>query len=181
LVSFDRNRYSVNAMAVGKTATVRAYADRIMVVRNDTVIGVHRRHLGRDKVIYDPWHYLAVLEQKPGALRNGVPFRRWDLPESMSKVRTMLEGRSGGDREFVGILSVVGQYGLEPVAIACAQAISNKTVSRDVILSILSRMHDEPQPEPIEPSAKLPSLKLNPVVDCSRYDRLLSGGVYGAA
>ena len=181
LISFDRNRYSVNAMAVGKTVTVRAYADRIMVVRNDTVIGVHRRHLGRDKVIYDPWHYLAVLTRKPGALRNGAPFRRWDLPESISKVRTMLEGRSGGDREFVGILSVVGQYGLEPVTIACAQAISDKTVSRDVILSILSRMHDEPQPEPIELSAKLPSLKLNPVVDCSRYDRLLSGGVYGAA
>ena len=181
LISFDRNRYSANAMAVGKTVTVRAYADRIIIVRNDTVVGMHRRHLGRDKVIYDPWHYLAVLERKPGALRNGAPFKRWDLPEAMSEVRTMLEGRLGGDREFVGILSVVGRYGLDPVVTACKQAISDKTVSSDVILSILSRTHDEPQPEPVKLSAQLPTLKLIPVVDCSRYDRLLSGGKYGTA
>ena len=181
LISFDRNRYSVNAMAVGKTVSVRAYADRIVIVRNDTVVGVHRRHLGRDKVIYDPWHYLAVLERKPGALRNGAPFKRWDLPETLSEVRTILEGRSGGDREFVGILSVVSRYGLDAVAIACTQALANKTVSSDVILSILSRTHDEPPPEPMKLSAQLPVLKLIPVVDCSRYDRLLSGGPYGTA
>lgn len=161
LISFDRNRYSVDAMAVGKTATVRTYAGRIIVVQNDTVVGDHLRHFGRDKVIYDPWHYLAVLTQKPGALRNGAPFRRWALPEAW----TMLEGRSGGDREFVGILSVVGRYGLDPVETACNQAIADKTVSSDVILSILSRMHDEPQPEPVELSSQLPILTLIPVVD----------------
>ena len=181
LINFDRNRYSVNAMAVGKTVSLRAYADRVVIVRNDTVVGVHPRHLGRDKVIYDPWHYLAVLERKPGALRNGAPFKRWDLPEAMSEVRTLLEGRLGGDREFVSILSVVGRYGLDPVATACKQAISDKTVSGDVILSILSRTHDEPQVEPVKLSAQLPVLKLVPVVDCSRYNRLLSGGTYGTA
>ena len=99
----------------------------------------------------------------------------------MSEVRTMLEVRLGGDREFVGILSVVGRYGLDSVATACKQAISDKTVSSDVILSILSRTHDEPQPEPVKLSAQLPILKLIPVVDCTRYDRLLSGGKYGTA
>jgi transposase len=181
LISFDRNRYSANAMAVGKTVSVRAYADRIVIVLNDTVVGVHQRHLGRDKFIYDPWHYLAVLERKPGALRNGAPFKRWDLPEALSEVRTLLEGRSGGDRQFVGILSVVSRYGLEAVATACTQALSDKTVSSDVILSILSRTHDEPQPEPVKLSAQLPLLKIIPVVDCSRYDSLLSGGAYGTA
>jgi transposase len=181
LISYDRNRYSVDAMAVGKTVAVRAYADRMVIVHNDTLVGVHLRHFGRDKVIYDPWHYLAVLERKPGALRNGAPFKRWDLPEALSSVRTVLEGRSGGDREFVGILSVVSRYGLDAVATACKQAISDKTVSSDVILSILSRTHDEPQPEPVKLSAQLPVIKLIPVVDCSRYDRLLSGGAYGTA
>ena len=181
LISYDRNRYSVNAIALGKTVTVRAYADRMVIVHNDTPVGVHPRHFGRDKVIYDPWHYLAVLVRKPGALRNGAPFKRWDLPEALSSVRTILEGRSGGDREFVGILSVVSRYGLEAVATACKQAISDKTVGSDVILSILSRTHDEPQPEPVKLSAQLPVIKLIPVVDCSRYDRLLSGGPYGTA
>jgi transposase len=180
LVNFDRNRYSVDAMAVRKTVTVRAYADRVVVVWNDTVVGVHLRHLGRDKTIYDPWHYLAVLERKPGALRNGAPFKQWSLPEAMSDVRTALAGRLGGDREFVNILSVVGRYGLDPVAAACKQAITDKTISGDIILSILSRTHDDPQPEPAELSAQLPVLKLSPVVDCFRYDRLL-GGHYGTA
>jgi transposase len=181
LVSFDRNRYSVNAMAVGKTVSVRAYANQIIMVMNGTVVGNHQRHLSRDKVIYDPWHYLAVLEKKPGALRNGAPFKQWDLPESMLAVRNILEDRLGGDRQFVSILSVVSRYGLEPVANACAQVIVDKTVSSDVILSILSRTHDEPQPEPIPLSLQLPLLKLIPVVDCYRYDRLLLGGAYGTA
>jgi len=179
LVSFDRNRYSVNDMAAGKTVAVRAYANRVIMVMNGTLVAVHRRHLGRDKVIYDPWHYLPVLEQKPGALRNGAPFKKWDLPDSMQKVRTMLEGHPDGDRQFVGILSVVRRYGLEAVANACTQALSDKTVSSDIILTILSRTHDEPQPEPVQPSAQLPLLTLIPLADCCRYDRLLSGGAYG--
>ncbi len=181
LINFDRNHYSVNAMAVGKSVQVRAYANHVIMVLNGTVVGIHKRHFGRDKAIYDPWHYLAVLERKPGALRNGAPFKRWDLPEAMSEVRTILEGRSGGDRQFVSILSVVSRYGLEPVATACTQALSDKTVSSDVILSILSRTHDEPQPEPVKLSEQMPLLKFIPMVDCYRYDSLLKGGAYGTA
>lgn len=182
LISFDRNRYSVDAMAVGKTVSVRVYADRIVMVLDGTVVGSHQRHFGRDKVIYDPWHYLAVLERKPGALRDGAPFKQWALPEAMVEVRRTLADRAGGDRQFVSILSVVRRYGLELVAKACAQVVADKTISSDVILSILSRAHDdEPPPESIPLSAQLPLLTLIPVVDCCRYDRLLSGGPYAAA
>lgn len=182
LISFDRNRYSVDAMAVGKTVSVRAYADRIVMVLDSTVVGSHQRHFGRDKVIYDPWHYLAVLERKPGALRDGAPFKKWALPEAMVEVRKFLAARAGGDRQFVSILSVVHRYGLESVANACAQVVADKTISSDVILSILSRAHDEePPPESLPLSAQLPLLSLIPVVDCCRYDRLLSGGPYAAA
>lgn len=182
LINFDRNRYSVDAMAVSKTVSVRAYADRIVMVMDGTVVGSHRRHLGRDKVIYDPWHYLAVLEKKPGALRDGAPFKQWALPEAMVEVRRILTARAGGDRQFVSILSVVSRYGLEPVAAACAQVVDDQTVSSDVVLSILSRAHDkEPSPEPFPLSSQLPLLMIIPVVDCSRYDLLLSGGAHGTA
>jgi transposase len=181
LISFDRNRYSVNAMAVGKTVSVRAYADKIIMVMNNTVVGIHQRNLSRDKIIYDPWHYLAVLEMKPGALRNGAPFKQWDLPESIGTVRKILEAHTDGDRQFVSILSVVSRYGLESVATACAQVIADKTVSSDVVLTILSRTHDEPRPEYLPPSAQLPLLKLIPLVDCYRYDSLLKGVAYGTA
>ena len=77
LVSYDRNRYSVDASAVGKTVMIRAYADRIVVVHDGRVLGEHRRQFGRDKIIYDAWHYIEVLKHKPGALRNGAPFKEW--------------------------------------------------------------------------------------------------------
>lgn len=168
-------------MAVGKTVSVRAYADRIIMVLDGTVVGSHQRHFGRDKVIYDPWHYLAVLERKPGALRDGAPFKQWALPEAMVEVRRILAARAGGDRQFVNILSVVHRYGLESVANACAQVVADKTVSSDVILSILSKKHEEPPPEPLPLSAQILLLSLTPVVDCCRYDRLLSGGAYATA
>lgn len=181
LISFDRNRYSVNASAVGQTVAVRAYADRVVVVRDGEIVAFHRRHLGRDKVIYDPWHYLLILQKKPGALRNGAPFREWDLPSPISEVRKLLKANADGDRQFVGILSVIPRYGAEAVAEACAKAIADRTVSRDVILNLLSRTHDEPQLEQCQTSSQLPCLTFVPVVDCQRYDRLLSGGSYGTA
>jgi transposase len=79
LVSYDRNRYSVQASAAGTTVMVRAYADRIVVVQDGNVIGEHRRQFGRDKIIYNAWHYIEVLKYKPGALRNGAPFKEWEL------------------------------------------------------------------------------------------------------
>ena len=79
LISFDRNRYSVAARAVRRAVQVRAYADRIVVRLGDEVVAEHPRCFGRDRTIYDPWHYLPVLVKKPGALRNGAPFQGWDL------------------------------------------------------------------------------------------------------
>jgi hypothetical protein len=180
LICFDRNRYSVNATAAGHTVTVRAYADRIVVVKDGEVVAFHRRHLGRDKVVYDPWHYLLVLQKKPGALRNGAPFRDWDLPEPVSQVRKALAPAPDADRQFVAILSVIPHYGAEAVAEACAKALADKTVSRDVILNLLSRTQDE-QPQECPESAQLPLLSFTPIVDCHRYDRLLSGGCHGTA
>ena len=81
LISFDRNRYSVAAKAVRRAVQVRAYADRIVVRMGDEVIADHARFFGRDRTIYDPWHYLPVLVNKPGALRNGAHRSKdWDLP-----------------------------------------------------------------------------------------------------
>jgi hypothetical protein len=104
LVRYDRNHYSVDSTLAGRTATVRAHADRIVVISNGACVADHPRQFGRDKVIYDPWHYLGVLERKPGALRNGAPFRDWDLPVNLRRVRATLALRPGGDREFVELL-----------------------------------------------------------------------------
>jgi len=77
LVRFDNNKYSVMAKAVGRPVEVHAYADRIVIRQDGEVVGEHRRAFGRNQTVYDPWHYVPVLARKPGALRNGAPFKDW--------------------------------------------------------------------------------------------------------
>ena len=143
-MAYDSNRYSVDAAAVGRTVMLRAYADRVVIADGGVVIGEHKRCFGRHQVIYDPWHYVAVLKRKPGALRNGAPFVNWELPSSLTAIREALRTRSDGDRQFVGILGAIATYGLDTVAAACSEALAVKTPSRDVVLNILCRTLDDP-------------------------------------
>ena len=176
LVSFDRNRYSVDCRQVGKTVQLRAYADRIVLVKNAVIVGEHARQFGRDKTMFDPMHYLPVLERKPGVLRNGAPFKDWDLPESIARVGQMLKQRyADWDRQFVGILTALPIYGLEAVAQACSQAIKNRSISKEVILNLLNRSADNEDIKSIKIAAHL-VLKQEPVADCRRYEQFIKKG-----
>ncbi len=176
LVAYDTNRYSVEADMVGRTVMLRAYAERIVVVEAGEVIGEHPRLLGRHQVRYDPWHYVGVLQRKPGALRNGAPFQDWQLPEPLLVMRQTLGTHADGDRQFVGILGAVLAYGLEAVSAACAQALETGAASRDVVLSLLARLKDPPVEPDGTPGEHLPTLSVVPIADCARYDALLTGG-----
>ena len=104
LIMADHNRYSVDARAAGRMVLVRSHAERVVVLLGDEVVGDHPRHFQRDRIIYDPWHYLPVLTKKPGALRNGAPFKDWDLPAALTQVRAKLKPHADGDRQFVKVL-----------------------------------------------------------------------------
>ncbi len=107
LVRFDNNKYSVAAGAVGRPVEVQAYADRIVIRQDGRIGGEHRRSFGRGETVYDPWHYVPVLARKPGALRNGAPFKDWVLPAAMERVRRKLAGADDGNRQMVDILTAV--------------------------------------------------------------------------
>ena len=171
LIMADHNRYSVDARAAGRMVLVRSHAERIVVIFNGDVVADHRRHFRRDQIIYDPWHYLPVLVKKPGALRNGAPFKDWDLPPSLAQVRIKLAQHADGDRQFVRVLGAVLDHGLIAVEAACAEALEAGIASADVILTVLARQR---QPE-LPPSITTPDalrLKCEPVADCGRYDSL---------
>ena len=176
LVNFDRNRYSVQSSSVGRTITVRAYADRISFFYDGKLVGLHRRQYGRDKTVYEPWHYLDVLKHKPGALRNGAPFVNWELPQPVQQARERLSKYADGDRQFVDILAMVPKNGLQAVSDACKEALLSRTISRDLVLNILSRANEPKSPGNYQPPDHLPQLSLFPKADCTRYNRLLSGG-----
>jgi hypothetical protein len=171
LVRFDGNRYSVMAKAVGRPVEVHAYADRIVIRQDGEIVGEHPRRLGRDQTIFDPWHYVPVLARKPGAWRNGAPFKDWVLPGALERVRKRLSQVDDGGRQMVEILAAVITDGVGPVESACAEALAQGLFSADVILNILARRRDVARPADILTPDAL-RLAHAPVADCARYDAL---------
>jgi len=171
LVRFDNNKYSVPSRAVGRPVEIQAYADRIVVRQDGALIGEHRRRFGRGETIYDPWHYVPVLARKPGALRNGAPFKHWLLPASLERVRRKLQGSDDGDRQMVKVLSAVLTDGLAAVEAACAETLASGVHSADVVLNILAR-HRDPGPAATILTPDALRLRHLPMADCARYDRL---------
>jgi hypothetical protein len=145
---------------------MRVYAERIGVWCDGEIVE-HRRRFGRGQIAYDPWHYLPVLTRKPGALRNGDPFRNGDLPPALAQIRRRLAGHDDGDRQFVDILTAAG---LDAVEAACAEALSATLFGRDVGLNIRARQRDAAPPRPVAIPAAL-TLAIEPAADCARCDR----------
>jgi hypothetical protein len=88
LVRFDNVRYSVASRAVGRPVEVQAYADKIIIRQDGIIVAEHDRAFGRGQTVYDPWHYVPVLARKPGAWRNGAPFKGWVLQGLGSALRS---------------------------------------------------------------------------------------------
>ena len=150
---------------------VHAYADRVVIRQDGRIVAEHSRSFGRGETLYDPWHYVPVLARKPGALRNGAPFKDWVLPAAMERVRRKLAGADDGNRQMVDILTAVLIDGLPAVETACAEAIAHGVHSADVVLNILARQRDPGPSATILTPAAL-TLRHAPVADCARYDNL---------
>lgn len=154
---FDYNKYSVAARALGRPVEAHAYADRIVIRQGDDIVAEHARRFGREQTIYDPWHYVPVLAKKPGALRNGAPFKELALPPALERLRGRLKGSDDGDRQMVKILTAATIDGLDALEAAAAKALAQGVTNADVVLNILARSRSAP----MEPTIATPAhLKL---------------------
>jgi len=172
LVRVDRNRYSVPARFAGQAVSVRLTAEQIRMVAQGEVIATHARVFGRDQLVCDPWHYLPILEKKPGALRNGAPFAEWDLPTAILLVRDRILKQPKGDSAFVELLLLAGETGLDALEVACELTLESGIISAAIVLNELRRLI-----APSTPSAliNLPdgiALQQEPLANCQRYDNL---------
>lgn len=172
LVHVDRNRYSVDCGYAGKTVSLRTYAERIVAMAGGKIVGEHVRSFERDRTFFDPWHYVAALEKKPGALRNGAPFKDWALPPALREMRDRLCAKVGGDRQFVTILATIAEDGIEAVNVACELALEANAISDSYVLNALNRLKPQPPAEVVVAPPRL-KLKEEPKADVARYDRLL--------
>jgi transposase len=174
LVAFERNRYSVPAPFANRPISLRVYAERLVMVAEGQVIAEHPRLFVRDhgrpgRTLYDWRHYLAVLQRKPGALRNGAPFTT--LPEGFRRLQSVLLKRPGGDREMVEILALVLHHDEQAVLCAVELALESGAVSKPHVLNLLSRLLEPGPPTPVAAPAHL-QLRCEPQADVNRYDQL---------
>lgn len=174
LISIDRNRYSVPAEWAGRSVSVRQSAQQITVIAEGKVIALHARSYQRDQLICDPWHYLSVLERKPGALRHGAPFQEWDLPTAVQQVRAKLQKQPGGDRAFVDLLLLASKTDLETLEVACELALQSGVIQGSVLLNEMRRLSEPVRPKALD-GAMDQSLSLEPEADYQRYDHLMGG------
>ena len=176
LVHLERNRYSVPASFANRPVSVRVYPERIVVAAEGKILCEHRRiiersHHGPGRTVYDWRHYLAVLQRKPGALRNGAPFAEW--PEAFGQLQSHLLKRPGGDREMVDILALVLQHDEQTVLAAVELALEDGAPAKTHILNVLHRLIDG-KPTSVVAVATPQGLTLSqePRADVERYDAL---------
>ena len=135
LVRYRTNDYSVPVAYGHREVLVRGYVDRVIISCGTDVIARHRRSYERDDFVFDPVHYLPLLEHKTGALDQAAPLADWDLPEEFGTLRRLLESRMGrrGKREFVRVLRLMETFSQKDVHYAIRDAIRLGAVSSDAV------------------------------------------------
>lgn len=168
LIHYQRNRYSVPCEWINSKVSLRAYPAYLLVVGPEGECVKLQRSFERDQTHYDWTHYISLVERKPGALRNGAPFK--GMPGPLLELQRQLLKNPGGDRVMAQVLSAVTLNGLEPVLVAVELALQAGRVSGEHVLNILSRLQ-----EPSKAVQELPeSIELDEPskADVHRYDTL---------
>ncbi|MDF1671182.1 MAG: hypothetical protein P1U83_16385 [Roseovarius sp.] len=174
LVQYDSNRYSVPASFAGQRVSLRVYASHIVVVAGRDVIAEHKRHFTRNVGYFEPWHYVPLLERKPGSLRDGAPFVDWQLPDTMLRIKDHYMKGKGGDREFVDLLLLAQEHGIGTIATACELAVEQNTLRLPAIINLINQLV-EPIIAPLAQSYDYPLLTMRPEANCKRYETLYAG------
>ena len=139
LVRYHSNDYSVPTEYGHRDVLVKGYVHEVVIVCGSQVIARHRRSYQREDMVFDPLHYLALLEQKTRALDQAAPLAGWELPEGFVRLRRLLEARlnKGGKREYVQVLRLLETFSILEVERAILDALHLGTISFDAVKHLL--------------------------------------------
>ena len=139
LVRYKTNDYSVPTAYGHHSVLIKGYVERVDICCGTELIARHRRSYERADFIYDPLHYLALLERKPGALDQAAPLEQWSLPECFGHLRRQLEAHIGkqGRREFIQVLRLLETFELSRVVQAIGSAIDLGAIGFDAVKHLL--------------------------------------------
>lgn len=182
LVRYRNNDYSVPTEYAYQTVRVKGYVDRVVIAVAAVTIATHIRCYGRAQFIYNPLHFLKLLESKPRALDQAAALKDWQLPDEFERLRQRLEARLGnaGRREYIQVLRLLEDFGEEEVAVAVAESLRLCTISYDAVKHLVLATHERCKPPALDMEAypHLPKAAVH-MTNTSHYLSLLNqGGQY---
>lgn len=139
LVRFDHNDYSVPVEYAHRPVVVKGFVDRVEICRQTETIATHPRLWGKEDMVFDPLHYLALLERKPGALEHAKPLADWVLPECFDVLKRRLEDELEveGKREYIRVLRLLERHSQEDVTRAIEKGLAVRAHTRDALAQFL--------------------------------------------
>ena len=156
---------------------IRGYVHEVVICCGVEVIARHPRSYEREDFVFNPLHYLALLEQKIGALDQAAPLAGWDLPEEFATLRRLIEARMGkrGKREFVQVLRLLEVFRTEDVLAGVREAIVRGVIGFDAVKHlILCRIEHRPPRLDLTVYPYLPRARVA-TTSAEAYMALLSG------
>ena len=191
LVRYRSNDYSVPVAYGHRQVLVKGTVDEVVICCGAGVIARHSRCYGREETIYDPLHYLALLEHKTNALEQAAPLQKWELPTEFGQLRHLLEVRSGaptrenqrgkrsGQREYIQVLRLLECFTFESVTWAVGEALRLQAISFDAVKHlVLCRIEQRPAHLNLTLYPHLPEAQVSTTV-ASEYLELLHYGTEG--
>ena len=177
LVRYRGTDYSVPTAYGHREVLIRGYVHEVVISCGAEIIARHVRSYEREDFVFDPLHYLALLEQKTGALDQAAPLAGWDLPEVFATLRRLLEARMGkqGKREFVQVLRLIEVFKIDQVTAGVRDAIDRGVIGFDAVKHlVLCRVERRPPRLDMTVYPYLPSASVA-TTSAKTYLDLLSG------
>jgi transposase len=146
LVRFDTNSYSVPVKYAHRQITVVATVDEVRLIHDGRLLARHPRSWRKEQYLYNPIHYLALLERKPGGFDHAKPLEHWELPASFALLRRRLEAADSrhGTRQFIRVLRLLERYSLLQLSDAVEYALDIDVVDPDSIRVIVEHRGERP-------------------------------------
>jgi hypothetical protein len=183
-VTYETNRYSVPVEQARQELTLKAYPFEMQILFEGRLLARHARCYEREQDLFDPLHYLWLLEQRPGAFEYARPLRQWrqDWPESYHRLLHQLrekwpDGR--GVKEFVRILRLHESAPSRLVEQAVEQALTYGCTHLDGVKLCLEQLQAPTSVLPLLDLADKPHLAGvgTQAVDLTCYDQLIERGM----
>ena len=176
LVRLDTNRYSVPVAHAHRPITIVATVDEVRLIDAGKLVARHPRSWKRDRDVYDPVHYLALLEKKPGGFDHAKPLEDWALPPCFDQLRRLLEAEGLGTREYIRVLRLLERFAPKDLRSAVEYALDIGVVDADAIRVIAEHRREAPVALfSLEGRPHLRTVQVQ-TTDVSAYASLLSGG-----